>query len=107
MAAGDMRATSILIAGLACVALVGCMFRSTGVVPMGQGNYMVAKTSAGGGFVSADGTKAKLFKQANAFCAEQNKQLVTTKVSAEDGRLFVRSAHAEIQFRCEAAPADE
>ena len=101
-----MTARRILIVVLVPMALAGCMFRSTGVVPIGQGNYMVAKTSPGGGFVTADGTKAKLFKEANAFCAERNKRLVTTKVTAKNGHPF-RSAHAEIQFRCEDGPSDE
>ncbi len=107
MGARLVIARKLVIAGIAGAALTGCMFRSTGVVPMGQGDYMVAKTSPGGGFVSADGTKATLFKEANAFCAGQGKQLVTTSVKAEDGRLFVRSAHAEIQFRCESESADD
>ena len=73
---------------------------STGIIPIGKGEYMVSKTSAGGGFVSAAGTKAELYKEANAFCAKTGKVIETIKITGKDGRVFVRSASAELQFRC-------
>lgn len=82
------------------LALTGCMFNSTGIVPVGKGVYMVAKTSSGGGFVSAEGTKVELYREANSFCTNKGKLLETVKITGKDGRLFVRSASAELQFRC-------
>ena len=83
---------------LVALPLVGCS--STGIVPMGQGDYMVAKETP---FVIAVGkTKAALLREAHAFCEERNEELHVTNIEALDGRLFVRTAHAEIQFRCEA-----
>ena len=76
------------------------------MVPIGEGAYMVAKTSAGGMFSSADAMKAELFREANAFCAGRQKQLVTVKVITLNAIPIVRSfPHAEVQFRCEAESA--
>ncbi len=85
-----------------CLALPlfsGCMFNSTGIVPIDRDIYMVAKTSPGGGFVTADRTKAVIYQEANAFCEKQGKQIETIKITAVDGRPF-RAASAELQFRC-------
>lgn len=79
--------------------LSGCMFNSTGIVPIDKDVYMVAKTSPGGGFVTADRTKAVIYQEANAFCEKQGKKIETVKITAVDGRPF-RSASAELQFRC-------
>lgn len=83
--------------------LTGCA--SSGVVHIGQGTYMLSKKSAGCGFSSAEGTKADLYIEANAFCTEQRKQLETVNAIARDGVPFVRCASAEIQFRCVDAPS--
>ena len=90
-----MKSLFIMILG---ITIVGCS--STGIVSIGKGQYMVAKTSAGGGFVSAEGTKVELYKEANIFCAEKGLVLETIKITGKDGRVFVRSASAELQFRC-------
>lgn len=88
----------IIIISLVALFITGCS--STGVVQTGKGQYMIAKTSAGGGFVSAEGTKAELYKEANAFCNKQGMVVDTIKITGKDGRVFVRSASAELQFRC-------
>ena len=53
--------------------LTGCA--STGVVPMDKDTYMVAKRSAQFGFGPADGVKADVYREANDFCAKENKKL--------------------------------
>lgn len=81
------------------VALVaGCA--STGVVPMGQGTYLLTKKSAGCGFASAEGTKSDLYIEANDYCKAQRKEVKTVEVIARDGVPFVRCASAELQFQC-------
>lgn len=85
---------------LVILAMVVTACSSTGVVPIGQETYMLAKTSPACGFRSADATKADLYREANDFCLEQKKQLETVKVTARDGIPFVRCASAELQFRC-------
>lgn len=91
------------IVSFALVSLTGCA--STGVVPTGPNSYMIGKTSAGCGFRSADGTTAKLYRQANAYCSAQGKQILTLDVTARDGIPFARCASARLQFKC-LAPDD-
>ena len=78
--------------------LTGCV--STGVVPIGNNSYMISKKSAGCGFSSAEGTKADLYVEANAYCEKQNKEIETVDAITRDGVPFVRCASAELQFRC-------
>jgi len=78
------------------ILLAGCA--STGVVSTGPDTYMIAKSGAfemGGAEVTAD-----LYREANAFCAERKKQLITIKVTALDARVFVRNASSNLEFRC-------
>jgi hypothetical protein len=81
-------------------ALVTSGCSSTGVVPIDRDTYMVAKTSAACGFRSADGTKAKLYREANKFCAKKNRSIETVEVTGRDGIPFARCASAELRFRC-------
>lgn len=72
---------------------------STGVVPMDKGTYMVSKRSGKIGFVSADDEKADVYRQANAFCAKQNKNVETVSLKMTDSGL-ARPASATLEFRC-------
>jgi len=83
---------------LALAALTAC--GSTGVVPIGQEIFMISKTSAACGFRSADGTTAKLYREAGAYCAARKKELLTVSVRGRDGVPFARCASAELEFRC-------
>jgi hypothetical protein len=67
---------------------------------MGQGLYMDAKTSPACGFRSADGTKADLFREADAFCTARKQEMSIVDVEARDGIIGVRCASAEVHFRC-------
>ena len=80
------------------ITVTGCA--STGIIPTGQDTFMLAKTSPACGFRSADGTKADLYIEANAYCAKQKKQLVTVNFTGRDGIILVRCASAELEFRC-------
>lgn len=90
-----MRATNF--AGALTLALSA---RSTGVVPMDHGTYMVSIRSAGLGMVSGDGSKADAYKEATAFCEAKGQDLETINVDVKDGRVFVRGAGASLEFRC-------
>jgi len=74
--------------------LAGCASTSTGVVSTGPDTYMIAKDAAG-----AEVT-AGLYREANTFCAEQKKQLVTINVVALHRIPYVRSASSTLEFRC-------
>ena len=88
-----MKATFVL-AGLV---LAGCS--STGVVSTGSDTYMVAKSGGGPGASGAE-MSADLYREANAFCAEQKKQFVRINVTEQDNKPFVRLANSKLEFRC-------
>ena len=79
------------------LALAACS--STGVVPMDQDTYTVSKRSAQVGFGPADGAKADIYREANDFCAKQNKKVETVALQMTDSG-FARPASAALQFRC-------
>ncbi|WP_447892343.1 hypothetical protein [Pseudomonas marginalis] len=86
-----------LIVPIAATLLIsGCA--GTGVVPMGQDTYMLAKdgsfTTFGGGAV-----KAELYQEANTFCEKKGKQLMPVREASRDSG-YGRYANAELQFRC-------
>ncbi|WP_236720878.1 hypothetical protein [Paraburkholderia phytofirmans] len=78
------------------LALAAC---STGVVPMDAGTYMVAKRSAQVGFGPANGAKADVYREANEFCAKENKKVETVSLQMTDSA-FAQPASASLQFRC-------
>lgn len=86
-------------AAILLLALAGCA--STGVVPMDGGTYMIALRSAQVGFGPANGAKADVYKEANAFCATQSKQVQTVRLDMTDGG-FARPASVSLKFKCTA-----
>lgn len=71
---------------------------STGVVSTSPDTYMIAKS---GGFgVSGAEVSADLYREANAFCAQQNRQFLRISLNERDKRPFVRAANAKLEFRC-------
>ena len=79
------------------LALGGCS--TTGVVPMDKDTYMVAQRSAQVGFGPADGAKADVYREANAFCAKQGKTIETISLEMTDSA-FAKPASASLRFRC-------
>ena len=59
----------------------------------------VSKRSAQVGFGPADGAKADIYREANDFCAKQNKKVETVALQMTDSG-FARPASAALQFRC-------
>jgi hypothetical protein len=80
---------------IVCLALTAC---STGIVPMDEGTYMIGKD--GGVLVSQESTKAYVYSEANAFCAERSMVVETIKVETRGPIPFVRPAQAQLQFKC-------
>lgn len=85
-----------LLFALLIVTLAGCA--STGVVSTGPDTYMIAMTDATK-WSGAEVTAA-LYREANAFCAEQKKQLITIKVAALDYNFWSTYANSNLEFRC-------
>ena len=75
----------------------GCA--STGVVPMDAGTYMIAQRSAQAGFGPPDGVKAKVYKEANDFCSQENKQVETIDLQVTNSG-FGRPGNVSLTFRC-------
>lgn len=76
---------------------MGCS--STGIVPMDKDIYMISKREAQIGFGPADGAKAYVYRQANEFCAKQNKKVETVNLNMTNSG-FGRPASASLEFRC-------
>ena len=74
------------------------------VLPMGKDTYMLSGTGAWS-WSSGAALKGDLFREADAFCRSQDKQLMPVNTASNDGS-FSRLAQAELQFRCltEGAP---
>lgn len=82
----------------AAALLAGCA--STGIVPTGDGTYMVAKKSAAGAFTSGATVKAALYEEANAFCEKSGQVVQTISATSANAIPFARMPQAEINFRC-------
>src|SRR4030095_13961757 len=79
---------------LILVALIGC--GSTGVVPTGENQYMVSETDIGDTWSSGDKVLAKLYREANDFCAERD--MVVETVSEDS------APRAHVRQECECDP---
>ncbi|MCL1124434.1 hypothetical protein [Shewanella surugensis] len=88
---------SIVMLTLSFFTLTACT--SSGVVPIGESIFIVSKKSAACGFSSGEGTKVDLYREANAYCEEKHKSLVTVEAITRDGVPFVRCASVELTFK--------
>ncbi len=68
-----------LLLTLAILALVGC--RSSGVVEMSPGTYLITKRSGAGMFANVPGMKAEVIKEAAAFAAGKGKAVEVISLS--------------------------
>ena len=81
------------------IILVGCASNS-GVVPIGQDTFMVSRQAATG-FSGSGDLKAEAFREANQYCASQNKSLQVVNTSeAKPPYILGNFPKAEIQFMC-------
>lgn len=91
-----MQLTACLVVALVITAISGCASR--GPVPIGKDTYMLSATGAWS-WSSGSALKGDMFREADAFCRSQGKQLMPVSTAANDGSLS-RFAQAEVQFRC-------
>jgi hypothetical protein len=85
------RAAALLIVLSAC----GSVAKP---VSLGSGTYLITGTGAWS-WTSGATVQAELYKEANAFCAKQGKELMPTGGSQRDGG-FAQFGLADLQFRC-------
>jgi hypothetical protein len=72
---------------------------NTGVIKMEKDKYMVSVKSAKVGFVNAAEEKVEAYKEANAFCQKQGKEVETINLELRDSGL-AQSASATLEFKC-------
>jgi hypothetical protein len=89
-----MRGMAVLLA----MTLAACATPNTGVVPIGEGKYMLSKMGGMGVWLGGE-VKAGLYREASAFCVKQGKRLEPLGSSSQDAT-YGRYATAEIQFAC-------
>jgi hypothetical protein len=89
-----MNTLNKLLPLLVVCLLTGCM---TGVTPAGPDTYMIA--GAVTGFESPGIVKARLYKQANEWCAKQGLVMVPVSSDATPYELGRRAGNVELFFR--------
>jgi hypothetical protein len=81
------------------IALGGCASQ-TGVVPNGQGGYLIAKQAATG-FPGLGNLKAEAMAEANQYCAGQGREfLLMGATETEPPYVLGNYPRAEISFQC-------
>ena len=78
--------------------MAGCA--STGVIPVGNGVYMISKQSAAGIFGTPAGVEADIYREANTYCAAQHQVLETVDVKTLNAVPFYHEGSATLHFRC-------
>lgn len=82
------------------VLLLGGCASDSGVVPMGQGTYMVSHQS-GNAFAGAANVKAETLVEANHYCLSHQQEMKVIKTTeAQPPFILGNYPRAEIQFQC-------
>lgn len=91
-----MQKTTTLILLL----VAGCA-TNTGIVPMGTGQYVVARQAATG-FTGLGTLKAEALREAESFCASKGLAFHVTRMSENEGPYVLGNfPRAEVQFDCQ------
>lgn len=85
---------------LICCALLLTACSSTGVIPTGDGVYMISKQSAAGIFGTPAGVEADIYREADAYCAKQHLVIETVNVQTVNAVPFSHEGAATLHFRC-------
>ena len=93
-----MRLGLVVFSLLLIATATGCATAS-GVVPIGDGTYMISKSEWGVQHTGSS-VKANVLKEAGAHCAGQHKDLEVVSVTQKDMVPFKSEAQAEATFRC-------
>ena len=93
-----MKKVNLSIASALVITIVGCA-GTTGVVKLEKNKYMVSDKNPKVGFVNAAEEEASVYKQANVFCAKQNKEVKTIKLDSI-GSGALQQASATLTFTC-------
>jgi hypothetical protein len=91
-----MTSARFILPSCLFVGLVACS--SSGAAPIGPDTYMLSVTGPPN-WLSGGALTGDLFRQADAFCRGQGKELMPARAVAHDADFFFL-AQAEIEFRC-------
>jgi len=89
---------------LVCCAVLLAACASTGVMPVGDGVFMLSKQSAAGIFGTPAGVEADIYREANAYCAAQHQVIETVDVQTQNAVPFSHEGSATLRFRCVQPP---
>lgn len=90
----------VLLLGFVSI-VTGCASH-TGVVPNGQGGYLIAKQAATG-FPGLGNLKGEAMEEASQYCASQGREFVLTTVKeTQPPYMLGNYPRAEIEFKCAA-----
>jgi hypothetical protein len=90
----------------ALAVLSGCASQ-TGVVPNGQGGYLIAKQAATG-FPGLGNLKAEAMAEAGQYCAGQSREfLLVGATETEPPYVLGNYPRAEISFQCVVPPSQQ
>jgi hypothetical protein len=88
---------------LSALLVVGCASQS-GVVPNGQGGYLIAKQAATG-FPGLGNLKAEAMGEANQYCQSQGREfLLSNEMETQPPYVLGNYPRAEISFECVPSP---
>lgn len=73
--------------------------RDTGIIPDGKDAYIVI-VSGGNRFTSSGDLKIEAYKDANAYCKKQDKQLETVFERAIQAGVLANASEVELKFKC-------
>jgi len=82
---------------LTIIFLTGCA--SSGISPMNKGTYYVSEMRSMPGIGPATGAKADIYKEANEYCAKQNKHVETVNLEMVNA-VPLRPGSASLEFKC-------
>jgi len=82
---------------LTVLALTAC--KSTGVILIDHGTYMIGKKDGSPGLGVSLSNKAEVYKEANAFCHEKDLEVETIKVTVSPAKL-AKLGSTELEFKC-------
>jgi len=77
--------------------LVGC--QSTGVIPMSQDSYYIGKKDGSPGLGVSLSNKAKVYKEANAFCNDKGFEVFVLRETVTPSAP-ARLGSTELHFKC-------
>lgn len=72
---------------------------SSGVVPMDRGTFLITKRSTQVGTGAPVGTQAKVYTEANAFCAKDGMAVETVNLETSSSRV-AHPGSVALQFKC-------